>query len=174
MGRFSAKITAVRKAEGLKKAEFARRIGVSFSAVDKYERGGDPGIDVLTRIANEFKVSLDWLLFDHGPMKAAAEELARRKMTPEKRRELLNQILDEILRDAQAPAAKPGKRKPAPAAIPEDMLEKLRANHPGDFIQVPLLSDRAAAGAPAIVDECDIEDYILMYRDWVPHPDKTK
>ena len=44
-------------------AEFARMLGVSQSQLSKYERGVvAPPADVLIRIKEQFRVSIDWLL----------------------------------------------------------------------------------------------------------------
>lgn len=47
----------------LSQQEFAHRLGVSQSQLSKYERGVvAPPADVLIRLKEEFKVSVDWLL----------------------------------------------------------------------------------------------------------------
>jgi transcriptional regulator with XRE-family HTH domain len=44
-------------------ADFARMVGVSQSQLSKYERGVvAPPADVLIRIMEQFRVSIDWLL----------------------------------------------------------------------------------------------------------------
>jgi transcriptional regulator with XRE-family HTH domain len=43
--------------------EFARKLGISQSQLSKYERGiVAPPADVLMRIKEQFRVSIDWLL----------------------------------------------------------------------------------------------------------------
>jgi transcriptional regulator with XRE-family HTH domain len=43
--------------------EFARKLGISQSQLSKYERGKvAPPADVLIRIKEQFRVSIDWLL----------------------------------------------------------------------------------------------------------------
>jgi transcriptional regulator with XRE-family HTH domain len=43
--------------------EFAKKLGISQSQLSKYERGiVAPPADVLMRIKEEFRVSIDWLL----------------------------------------------------------------------------------------------------------------
>lgn len=43
--------------------EFAKKLGVSQSQLSKYERGVvAPPADVLIRIKEQFRVSIDWLL----------------------------------------------------------------------------------------------------------------
>ena len=45
-------------------ADFAKRLGISQSQLSKYERGvAVPPADVLIRIKERLKVSVDWLLF---------------------------------------------------------------------------------------------------------------
>jgi len=44
-------------------AEFANKLGISQSQLSKYERGiVAPPADVLVRIKEQFRVSIDWLL----------------------------------------------------------------------------------------------------------------
>jgi transcriptional regulator with XRE-family HTH domain len=44
-------------------AEFAKKLGISQSQLSKYERGiVAPAADVLIRIKQQFRVSIDWLL----------------------------------------------------------------------------------------------------------------
>jgi transcriptional regulator with XRE-family HTH domain len=43
--------------------EFAKKLGISQSQLSKYERGiVGPPADVLVRIKQQFRVSIDWLL----------------------------------------------------------------------------------------------------------------
>jgi transcriptional regulator with XRE-family HTH domain len=47
----------------ISQADFARMVGVSQSQLSKYERGVvAPPADVLIRIKEQFRVSIDWLL----------------------------------------------------------------------------------------------------------------
>jgi transcriptional regulator with XRE-family HTH domain len=47
--------------------EFAERLGISQSQLSKYERGTTaPPADVLMRIKNRCRVSIDWLLTGDG------------------------------------------------------------------------------------------------------------
>jgi transcriptional regulator with XRE-family HTH domain len=58
----------IRKLRGfdVTQEEFARKLGISQSQLSKYERGVvAPPADVLIRIKEEFRVSIDWLLTGH-------------------------------------------------------------------------------------------------------------
>jgi transcriptional regulator with XRE-family HTH domain len=47
----------------LTQEEFAKKLGISQSQLSKYERGvAAPPADVLIRIKEQFRVSIDWLL----------------------------------------------------------------------------------------------------------------
>ena len=54
-------IAELRKAKGVKQDEVARFVGVSAQAVSKWENGGVPDTELLPRIAEFFKVSIDEL-----------------------------------------------------------------------------------------------------------------
>ncbi len=58
-----ARIAALRRKAGWSQAELARRLRVSASAVGMYEQGRrEPGVDTLVALAQEFGVSVDYLL----------------------------------------------------------------------------------------------------------------
>lgn len=46
-----------------------------------------------------------------------------------------------------------------------------RTDMEGNYIAVPLLTDSVAAGAPAEVNETDVESWAIIYKDkaWLPH-----
>jgi transcriptional regulator with XRE-family HTH domain len=56
--------------------EFAKKLGISQSQLSKYERGiVAPPADVLMRIKEEFRVSIDWLL--NGDIESGAHTSRR-------------------------------------------------------------------------------------------------
>lgn len=58
-----ARIAALRRNAGWSQAELARRIQVSASAIGMYEQGRrEPAADTLVALADEFHVSVDYLL----------------------------------------------------------------------------------------------------------------
>jgi transcriptional regulator with XRE-family HTH domain len=95
---------------GLSREELARRIGISYSAVAKYETGERiPPPDVLAKLAETLRISVDYLLgrtgTPHPPAAAPTEEeeepwpegvqvlrRASSKLTPEKKRLLIRLI----------------------------------------------------------------------------------
>lgn len=59
----SSKITELRKKEGWSQSELAKRVEVSREIVGRYERGDAvPSIDIAKRMADAFRVSLDYLV----------------------------------------------------------------------------------------------------------------
>jgi transcriptional regulator with XRE-family HTH domain len=59
------RIGQVRRRLGLKRYEFAERLGITKASAGNYERGQMPRADVLDRIARIGDISVEWLL--HGP-----------------------------------------------------------------------------------------------------------
>ena len=59
------KIVQLRKERNLTQKELARIVGVHFSHMSRYERGISlPSVEVVRKIAQLFRVSADYLLFD--------------------------------------------------------------------------------------------------------------
>ena len=54
-------IAAMRKEKGIKQEELANYVGVSIQAVSKWENGGVPDTELLSKIADFFSVSIDFL-----------------------------------------------------------------------------------------------------------------
>lgn len=60
------RIASLRRGSGLSQAELARRLHISASAMGMYEQGRrEPSVDILVAIAQEFGVTLDYLLSGH-------------------------------------------------------------------------------------------------------------
>ena len=60
------RIASLRHGYGLSQAELARRLHISPSAIGMYEQGRrEPSVDILIAIAQEFGVTLDYLLSGH-------------------------------------------------------------------------------------------------------------
>ena len=60
------RIASLRHGCGLSQAELARRLHISPSAIGMYEQGRrEPSVDILIAIAQEFGVTLDYLLSGH-------------------------------------------------------------------------------------------------------------
>ena len=57
------RIASLRQGRGISQAELAQRLNISTSAIGMYEQGRrEPSVDTLVALANEFGVSLDYLL----------------------------------------------------------------------------------------------------------------
>ena len=66
------RIKAVRKAAGLNQTEFGKRVGVSLSAVQKWESGENVLSDaVILLVCREYGVSETWLRTGAGEMRGA-------------------------------------------------------------------------------------------------------
>lgn len=63
---FAKKIKMLRNERGLSQTELGKIIDIHYTHISRYERGiALPSIDCIKRIAKEFKVSTDYLLFDN-------------------------------------------------------------------------------------------------------------
>jgi transcriptional regulator with XRE-family HTH domain len=65
-----ARISQIRRGLGLKRYEFAERLGITKASAGNYERGQMPRADLLDRIAKIGNVTVEWLL--HGPTDSAS------------------------------------------------------------------------------------------------------
>jgi len=60
------RIASLRQGYGLSQAELARRLHISASAIGMYEQGRrEPSVGILIAMAQEFGVTLDYLLSGH-------------------------------------------------------------------------------------------------------------
>lgn len=63
MASFAQRLTLLREKNDLKKKDLAKILNVSAACISQYEKGVSmPGHDILTRIAQHFDVSVDFLL----------------------------------------------------------------------------------------------------------------
>ena len=89
------RIAALRRRAGLSQAELAQRLQISASAMGMYEQGRrEPSVDTLVAMAEEFQVSMDFLLT--GRIRTAQEDEAMAQM-------LLNSMLSADQRLARRP-----------------------------------------------------------------------
>ena len=76
--QIGATISKLRKEKGITQEELAKNVGVSAQAVSKWENGGVPDIELLPKIADYFKISIDCLfnrsIKDNGGIKSALIE----------------------------------------------------------------------------------------------------
>lgn len=71
------RIREVRRSAGLTQSEFAQRLGISASAVNKIEMGiNSPSEQTLRLICSGFGVNLDWLTTGRGEMLRSDDALA--------------------------------------------------------------------------------------------------
>lgn len=66
MDTIAARIKFVRNSAGLSQEAFGKALGVSRGAVGNWELGKDISKDNLMAIAQEWRISLDWLMNGHG------------------------------------------------------------------------------------------------------------
>jgi transcriptional regulator with XRE-family HTH domain len=66
--KIGERIREIRKEKGLTQIEFSKILGITQDKLSKYETGkvGVP-IEIILKISDEFKISLDWLLKGKGP-----------------------------------------------------------------------------------------------------------
>lgn len=98
----------LRKKRGLSQAALGKKIGTSGDVVGRYERGDiKPSIDVVTKIADELEISIDFLVgktnqeFD----KKAIHRLELISELPDKNKEFVLNMIDMALRDFKAKQA---------------------------------------------------------------------
>lgn len=73
------RIAALRRRAGLSQAELAQRLQISASAMGMYEQGRrEPSVDTLVAMAQEFQVSMDFLLT--GKIRTVQEDEAMAQM----------------------------------------------------------------------------------------------
>ena len=73
------RIAALRRRAGLSQAELAQRLRISASAMGMYEQGRrEPSVDTLVAMAEEFQVSMDFLLT--GRIRTLQEDEAMTQM----------------------------------------------------------------------------------------------
>ena len=73
------RIAALRRRAGLSQAELAHRLQISASAMGMYEQGRrEPSVDTLVAMAEEFQVSMDFLLT--GKIRTVQEDEAMAQM----------------------------------------------------------------------------------------------
>ena len=78
MANYSERLRQLRNAHGLSQMEFSKRIGLSKSSINMYERGErEPNLETLERIADFFDVDLSFLLGKTDDPRPSAETKPR-------------------------------------------------------------------------------------------------
>lgn len=69
MSEFSVRCRELRKNLSITLKEMSEDLGIPLSSISKYEQGIiKPGVDILAKIANIYKVNLNWLIANQGLM----------------------------------------------------------------------------------------------------------
>lgn len=93
MANFNERLRLLRSESELSQAELAKRLGLTKSSVNMYERGDrEPDIDTLKSIADYFGVSMDFLLGKTDPGQGEKSVIDR---PPHSTSERLREIMDE-------------------------------------------------------------------------------
>ena len=135
------RIRQIRKLKGLTQKSFAESLYISQNFLSEVESGkAKPSVTLLALIEYRYQISKEWLMTGKGSIQAA-----------------------------QAAGEESGIASPELKIItPKEAMEHLKKSDRLDnFVPVPLLSDKAAAGQPAYINENDIEGYAIIYRSWV-------
>lgn len=98
----AVRLKTVREQAGCTMREMAVRLHITSGAYSKNERGLNfPGLDTLRCLARDFDVSMDWLLFEKGPMynkekEQREKELEQTMETMKQTVQTLEQNLEEL------------------------------------------------------------------------------
>ncbi len=94
-GQIGERFKEVRKALNLSRPEVAREFGITPSGFAKYENGNClPGLPVLEQFREKYNISMDWLLFGHGPR--SYKDKSRLDAEAQKMSDLLKNELKDI------------------------------------------------------------------------------
>lgn len=105
---FDKRLAQLRKSHKFSQEELAKAIGVHTNILGRYERGEvKPSIDIAIKLAEVFKVSLDFLvgITDAEPDKEVMAKVQAIGKLPENDRQHILFTLDAMLRDAKVRTA---------------------------------------------------------------------
>ena len=140
-------IKALRQSGGLSQEGFGRSIGVTWKIVADWEQGRkEPGPGSYIQMAR-MAVSPQCSFFFE---KAGLNRSDMYRLMPE----IQAAVLDRVERQGI----------PEIKVLPAPKLKDGGPHNPGkaDYFALPLLKDAAAAGAPRLVDESEVESYIIV------------
>ena len=123
--------------DGEKPTAFAKRSGITVSAFMKYFKGTQPGLDTAVKIAEHTNVRLEWLATGQGAMRPEG--------------------FDSLRETSHGEGTQP-EQKGVPMlqiARPDNLVE-------GAMVLVPRLSVQASAGAGALVESEQIDDFVAF------------
>lgn len=103
-----SRLQNLRELLNFSREEMAAQCGVTMSGYGKNERGDTfPGIETLRRLSNNLDISMDWLIFNKGPMyyKKKHQEMEKpldvekepeEKKQPEKKTTGLDEVMTDV------------------------------------------------------------------------------
>lgn len=136
---------------GRSEARFARELGIPYTTARAFFRGRSPNIEFLAAISEQENIDLTWLVTGQRE-----HEVLKQADWPSQLRELADEL--EAFEHTDRPIIK--------MVGPED-----RDTDP-NYITVPLMAGQAAAGFGGVVKD-EVEDWAVIYKKWVKHPDHT-
>ncbi len=163
LGDVQGRIKYLREKYNLSQAKFANIIEVSPGNIAAWEKPGGvlPGAKALINIAENFNVSIDWILLgDETPTRKGPDEeflQILKDFSEEEKAELktfIGYLLHRRVKEDKTVyfPLKPGNLKLAECRLAEDEAQY------SDEIQIPLLGD-SAAGKPILINEI-LEGYL--------------
>ncbi len=108
----SERIKEARKALNMGQKEFAVKLEIIYQSVSKYERGEiKPTAELMTKLAETYKININWLLTGNGEMFLDQEKRAKepkddgfdeiikalQKLTPDRQKYYYHKIMAESL-----------------------------------------------------------------------------
>lgn len=102
------RMTMVRKQMGYSRPDMAKRLGITSNSLGKNESGDSfPNTQTLHSLASDFDISMDWLLFEKGPMyhkeKRSIEEPEQQLAVYEKEKPLASKEKETVSIPVLAP-----------------------------------------------------------------------
>ena len=130
--------------EGLPQTKIAKICGVTHQAVNRYfKKGLIPNYDAMLRISQYAHVPMEWLLTGKGPKELLATAAGEAV--------ILNEATINISLHTSADC--------------QEMLQgQLKTNA---YVSIPLISASIAAGEPLVIEEKDIEHFVIVSQAWV-------
>lgn len=103
-----SKIIGLRKKLNISQSELAKRVSVSRTIIGNYERNENtPSVDILLKIANEFDVSVDFLIGE-GQLSTYDKEVLKRiddiEGLPEEDKNHLFYLIDNLVKASKLKA----------------------------------------------------------------------
>lgn len=149
MNIFGKRLAELRQKKGLSQYEFAEKIGFSRGQVGNYEQGRrEPDYETLNKIANFFKVSVDYLLgrgdiYDIGW--ALKKERERQGISLKELAKYLN-IQEDLLSQYELDEI------PIPSDIAEDIVSYLGMSYPAFLVKYDMWDEEIPEAFDGDVD----------------------